>query len=131
MGYEGVIIRCLSIGATSEAEKKKSLYQSGKCNHFFKLKPFKDEEGVIIGMLEGKGKYKGAARLLLRDPRGNTLTVLHHGNVKEKQAAYENWKRNPNEYLGRLYKYKYQGLTDNGNVRHPTAIAYRDVDQPP
>jgi ATP-dependent DNA ligase len=128
IGYEGSIIRSLSVGATSDVDKKRALYQSGKCNHFYKYKKFKDEEGTIVGMEQGQGRYLGAARLVLKDPRGNMISVLHHGTVKEKKEAYTGWLENNNDFIGRLYKYKYQELTENGIPRHPTGLCYRDID---
>ena len=132
LGHEGIIIRCLSIGAKAPADKKRAMYQSGKCNHFYKLKPFDDDEGQVIGVTEGKGKYTGCARLILKDKKGNTLTVLHHGTVEMKRNAYQEYLRDPSSYLGRFYKYRFQLENDDTTVvRHPTGVAFRDIDLPP
>lgn len=130
-GYEGIIIRCLAKGAKSAKDIEKSMYHSGKSSHFYKLKKFTDEEGVVVGVIEGKGKFKGAAILQVRDPRGNIVNVVHHGTMAEKRKMYECWCNAPQAIRNRHYKYKFQELSEDGIARHPVGISFRDIDLPP
>ncbi|PCJ29001.1 MAG: hypothetical protein COA94_02970 [Rickettsiales bacterium] len=117
-GYEGTMIR--HIAKEGSKYHKMSLYRGKRNNNLLKHKDFLDEEGEVISISEGRGKFKGAAIIRLIDPRGNELEVTPKGTFEHKTELYTN----RNKYIGKLYKYKYQGLSEYGIPRFPIGLYF-------
>ena len=49
-----------------------------------------------------------------------------------KDNSYQEYLKDPQAMIGRFYKYRFQLENDDTTVvRHPTGVAFRDIDLPP
>lgn len=123
-GYEGLIIRKLANGAPpGTPQYKESQYLMGKGTHFLKLKPDVDEEALVVGIQDSKGKEKGCAKLVVRDIRGNVFPI-RMGNYEERRI----WMAYPYSIIGKAVTIRYQNLTNAGVPRFPRGIVVRDYE---
>lgn len=83
--------------------------------NLMKLKVFLDEEGVVQDIVSGEGTKKGMAILVLKDPRGNVFRLSPDG----KDEVRKEWLDNKQNYIGKLYNYEYQNLSEYGVPRFP------------
>jgi hypothetical protein len=139
-GYEGIIIKRMAKGVNQKSVGKGksgkvldnlmkqalelAKYKGSKshCHNFYKLKPVDDEEGIILDVLDCKGREEGCGRLELIDPRGNIFTIRPEGDFGERRNLLEMRE----ELIGKLYTYKSIGLTKYGVPNHPTGVCVRD-----
>lgn len=91
-------------------------------HHFYKLKPNDDEEGIILDVLDCKGREEGCARFEVIDPRGNIFTIRPQGDFEERRELL-NMRE---ELLGKLYTYTCIGFTKYGVPNHPTGKCVRE-----
>lgn len=115
-GYEGVMLRHVC-GANS-------IYRGRRNLCLLKFKETHDEEGLILGVEACKGIQKEVAKLVVRDPRGNTVRVKCK-NPLHQQA--KTWLNNPSLVVGKLITYKFQNLTNKGVPRHPIGKSIREL----
>ena len=122
-GYEGIMIRHIEY-ANPNSEKHVSMckYRGGKNANLIKYKHFMDEEGTVIDIVDGKGKDKGKAILILRDPRGNEFSARPKLGFAEREEMY----RDKDKYINKKYRYKYQGLSQDGVPRFPVGLCFVD-----
>lgn len=124
LGYEGAIIRKLANGAPPGTPAyKESQYLMGKGTHFLKVKPDIDEEALVVGIEDAKGKEKGCAKLVVRDIRGNTFSI-RMGNYEERRG----WMAHPHTIIGKAVTIRYQNLTNAGVPRFPRGVVVRDYE---
>lgn len=125
-GYEGVMVKKIAhpdhpIGSKHHME---TLYKSGRSSHILKYKMFRDEEGVITGYKEGKGKDEGTIIFTVRDPRGNSFDVRLKGKYEYRADLFKRGE----QLIGLPLTYKFQELTTGGVPRFPVGIAIRDYE---
>jgi len=108
LGGEGLMLR-----------KPDSFYVSGKSSTLLKVKPFKDDEGIVTGFVPGKGKHKGVVGSLILKWKGVTF------NVGSGLKASD--RRNP-PALGAKVTFRYSGLTDGGLPKCTSFIAERNYE---
>ncbi|WP_404340704.1 DNA ligase [Pseudoalteromonas mariniglutinosa] len=92
-------------------------HQGGRSNALLKLKPYLDDEAIVIAHLKGKGKY---------------ATMLGALRVKNKQGIEfsvgtgfsDDERRNPPP-IGSTITYKYHGYTKNGLPRFASFLRQR------
>ena len=112
-GYEGVILR------NFEGE-----YEFGfRSNNLIKLKTFEDKEFEIIDVVEATGRDEGTAIFVCKC-KGGEFNVKPMGS-RELRAEY--FER-ADELIGKKVTVKYQGLSDDGIPRFPSAISIRDYE---
>jgi hypothetical protein len=125
MGYEGIIIRKIGMTIDGNPPTTKRLesarYRSGKNSNILKYKLDIDEEGIIIGVEECKGTEVGAAKFVIQDPRGNQFRVRMIGPVEQRR----HWFKHPEQVIGKVLKYRFQELTNDGIPRFPRGISFR------
>lgn len=121
-GYEGSIIRS---GSTDPY-----CFQY-RDNQLQKYKDFIDEEFVIVGCKDGKGKdeHKAIFRCQSKSKTGGvygdgTFDVRCKATMKERE---EQWK-NRKEYIGKPLTVRYQTLSDEGIPIFPVGIVVRDYE---
>lgn len=125
MGYEGLILRKIALPGMSEKELKETIYRPVRCNNILKVKEFITEEGEIVGVEEGKGKYEGTAILRIKDKRGDILTVNPRGSLELRRE----WFEHPEQVIGKRYTFRYFKPAEEGDKpRFPTGIALRDYE---
>lgn len=120
-GYEGLTIRFFAGTNPNRSQLQKSWYRGGRNASLLKYKLFDDEEGTIIDIIDGKDSFRGMAVMVLKDPRGNILNCVSHGDESTKRSIYQN----RDKYINKLYTYKYFGLTKYGIPRFPVGVRFR------
>lgn len=106
-GAEGLILHLAS-----------AKHQGGRTQALLKLKPYDDEEAIVIGHLPGKGKYThqlGALRV--KNDRGQIFSI---GSGLSDQD-----RLNP-PAIGTVITYRYQGYTKNGLPRFARFLRIRE-----
>ena len=113
-GYEGVIVRnphgvyCLN-------ERSASL---------IKHKRFQDQEYLIVGAQEGKGRDVGTIIWECTTPEGDRFTVRPEGTQEYRRELWENWR----DHVGNKLTVRYQELTRTGVPRFPVGVTLRDYE---
>ena len=121
-GYEGVIIRNI------EGE-----YEFGfRSNNLIKLKTFDDAEFEIADVIEATGRDAGTAVfvLYLHGHEGedidadNTFKAKPQGSRELRKEYFDNSAN----VIGKKATVQYQGFSDDGKPRFPSAISIRDYE---
>lgn len=113
-GYEGVIIRNMD-----------GLYEFGfRSRDLIKLKKFQDSEFRIIDVIEAEGRDKGTGIFVVVTDDGKPFKAKPKGS-KEERTDY---LINKDSLIGKMCTVKYQGLSDGGIPRFPTALSIRDYE---
>lgn len=123
-GFEGTMIRKLYISDQTDKGYKSSMYISGRKNNILKLKDIEDEEGTILKIVEGKGREKGIALMVVKDPRGNIFNVRPAATFEQRKL----WFENPDTIIGKKMTYEYQNLSETGVPRFPVGKDIRDYE---
>jgi DNA ligase-1 len=113
-GYEGSIYR------TNRCE-----YQEGKRSpDLLKRKDWQEDDFVVVGVREGKGKNEGTAVLTCQvgNNASTTFDVTAQGTYQEKAALF----RIKSKCIGMRLSIKYQNLTDGGIPRFPIALGFKE-----
>lgn len=120
-GGEGIMIR-----------HPNSLYKDGRSDHLLKIKPTFDEEAIIIGHTEGKGKYKKmlggfiCEQLInmdtyhLRDQNENHNFTI---SGMDDEVRYNFEETHP---IGTVINYEHSGKTKNGKPRFARYVRIRE-----
>lgn len=112
-GYEGIILRNME-----------GVYEFGfRSNDLIKLKTFDDSEFEIIGVVEATGRDEGTAIFVCKC-KGGEFNVKPQGSRELRAEYFERAK----ELIGKMVTVKYQGLSDEGIPRFPSAISVRDYE---
>ncbi len=112
-GYEGAIIRNMD-----------GTYEFGfRSNNLIKLKVFEDKEFEIVGVEEATGRDAGTAIFVCKC-EGGIFNVKPQGS-RELRTEYFRKAKN---LIGKRVTVQYQGLSDDGIPRFPSAIAIRDYE---
>lgn len=113
-GYEGAIIR----NTCGE-------YEFGfRSNNLIKLKVFRDSEFKIIDVAEASGRDKETAIFVCKCENGTSFRVKPQGT---RELRHEYWLKRKS-LIGKSVTVQYQGLSDEGVPRFPSAIAIRDYE---
>lgn len=114
MGGEGIMLR-----------KPKSKYERKRSSSLLKVKSFLDDEAIVTGYTEGKGKYKGGVGGLQVDwvnDKGKLKKFVLGSGLTDDQRM-----KNPPS-IGSVVTFKYIELTDAGIPRHGVFVAVRDYE---
>lgn len=112
-GYEGAIIRNMD-----------GLYEFGfRSNNLIKLKVFEDKEFEIVGVEEATGRDAGTAIFVCKC-KGGIFNVKPQGS-RELRAKYFRQRKS---LIGKKVTVQFQGLSDDGIPRFPSAVAIRDYE---
>jgi DNA ligase-1 len=115
-GYEGVIIR-----------RKDGNYKFGRSTlrggELIKLKPFQSADLPVIDFYEGEGQFEGSL--------GGIICMLNNGlNVRVGSGFTIDNRRdiwdNKDKYFGKTVEVKYMEETEDGNLRHPIFMRWRE-----
>lgn len=112
-GYEGIILRNME-----------GKYEFGfRSNDLIKLKTFDDTEFEIIDVVEATGRDAGTAIFVCKC-KGGKFNVKPQGS-RELRTEYFNNKK---ALIGKMVTVQYQGLSDDGIPRFPSAVSVRDYE---
>lgn len=122
-GFEGAMIRQPLSSITNETRKVDAYYRGKRNKALLKVKAFTDEEFVVIGVNEAKGRDKGTAIFELEiSPGGKTFTCRPTGDLDSRRY----WFEHRDECIGRLYTVEYFEKSKDGIPRFPVGKAFRD-----
>lgn len=122
MGFEGVIIR--RVGGRNQSEQAESYHRGVRCTAMYKYKSFQDDEGYIIGAEPGKGTEENAVVWQIQDKQGNRFSCRPRGDIIGRRAYYEQFVKDPQQFIGKEYRYRFQSLTPDGNPRFPVGLGF-------
>ena len=112
-GYEGVIIRNL-----------KGTYEKGfRSSNLIKLKVFNDAEFKITDVIEASGRDAGTA-IFVCECEGGYFNVKPQGTRELRKEYFDNQYK----LIGKMVTVQYQGLSDEGIPRFPSAVTIRDYE---
>lgn len=96
-------------------------HQAGRSNALLKLKPYFDDEAVVIAHLPGRAKYTGMlGALRVRNKQGVEFSV---------GTGFTDFDRANPPPVGSMITYQYHGYTNNGLPRFASFLRVReDVD---
>jgi DNA ligase-1 len=114
-GFEGSILRTNDI------------YKCGRSWSLRKFKDFQDDEALIIGYVDGKGKREGTlGKFIMQDDEG-----IEFGCPPGKGYNYKDLKNmldNIGDYMGQRATFTYFERTKAGSYRHPLFKCIRDYE---
>jgi len=111
-GYEGLMVRNMA-----------GEYVNKRSYDLQKVKEFIDEEFVVIGVEEGRGKLAGHGIFVCKTRDGVEFRAKMMGELESLKQYYEN----PKAVVGQLLTVKFQGYTaKNGVPRFPVALRMRE-----
>ncbi len=97
---------------------KSALHQDGRSNALLKLKPYLDNEAVVIEHLQGKGKYQGMLGSLRVKNNSGVIFLIGTGFTDHERV-------NP-PAIGATITYRYHGFTKNGLPRFASFLRVRE-----
>jgi DNA ligase-1 len=97
-----------------------AVWQSGRADALFKLKPQPDEEGRVLGYRAGKGRLEGlTGALLLETPQGQRFAL---------GAGLSDALRRDPPSVGAWVTYRYRDRTPSGLPRFASFLRVREVE---
>lgn len=112
-GYEGIILRNME-----------GKYEFGfRSNDLIKLKTFDDTEFEIVDVVEATGRDAGTAIFVCKC-KGGKFNVKPQGSHELRTEYFNNRKA----LIGKMVTVQYQGLSDDGIPRFPSAVSVRDYE---
>ena len=92
-------------------------YYPGRHGGFLKLKPYQDDEAIVVGYKPGKGKYTGmTGSLIVEDPQGRRFKLGSGLSDSDRQHP---------PAIGARVTYRYQGRTVSGKPRFARFLGVR------
>jgi len=91
--------------------KSKNHYVPGRTDELLKVKPFQDDEGIVVKYLPGKGRLSGMVGAIVVKTKAGDLVRLGSG-------LEDHERQNPPK-LGAIVTFRYSGLTSKGKPRFP------------
>lgn len=114
LDYEGIMLR-----------HGDCTYQCGRrSSELLKVKQFKDEDFVIVGAEENKGKQKGQCTFICKTADGKEFKAKPMGTDEQRR---EYWRKR-DSLVGKLLTVRYFELTEGGIPRFPVGVEVRDYE---
>ncbi len=107
-GGEGLMIR-----------RPGSLYKRGRSGDILKVKTFHDAEAVVVGHIEGKGKYSGKL--------GALLVQLSNGIQFRIGTGFTDKQRKSPPPIGSTITFKYKEINPSSKPRFASFLRVRDA----
>lgn len=117
-GYEGIMLR-----------NTHGMYvQDKRSFDLLKYKKFKDQEFLIIGAEENKGKCKGQCSLICETKEGTQFKVKPEGSDSERRKYWDDWV--DGKLKGKYITVRFFSWSDSVPPvpRFPVGVAIRDYD---
>ena len=110
-GYEGAMIK-----------DPNAPYKFGRGWEVMKFKAFHDVDLPIMGFEEGTGKHEGKLGAIVIDYNGVTVKVGSGFSDDLREKIWNDRK----EFTGRIVEVRYQEVTEDGSLRFPTFVCFRN-----
>lgn len=114
-GYEGAMLKA----PDGLYKWKRTTVRSGE---MLKVKPFKTEDLVVTEIFDGEGNFTGMAGGVVVDFNGNSVRVGSGFDV----ATRKEMAKTPSNYIGRVAEVKFFEVTEEGSLRFPTFVTWRE-----
>ncbi len=114
-GYEGAMIKSI----TGLYRWKRTTIKSGE---MLKIKSFKSIDVIIKGIYDGEGEFTGMAGGVDFDFNNTTVSVGSGFDVATRKAM----AAKPTDFIGKTIEVKYFEETEDGSLRHPSFIRFRE-----
>ena len=111
-GYEGTMVRDDSEGYTI----------GQRSNQLQKYKDFVDAEFKIIDVVEGDGRFKGAAVFVCENTNGVQFNCTPEGTMDHRRGLFTNRKN----HIGKWLTIRYQELSKDGVPLFPVGVDVRE-----
>lgn len=115
-GLEGIIVKALT-----------APYQTKRHPAWMKLKAEESADLLVIGAVEGTGKYEGQLGCLVVEFGGQEVEVGSGLTDEDRRQLWEVWTTQPNLLMGRIAEVAYHEVTEHGSLRHPRFKGFRDI----
>lgn len=109
-GHEGAIIKTLY-----------SLWSPRRSYAYMKLKAHSTDDLVVVGVVEGEGKYVGMLGKFIGRRENGVEVGVGTGITDAQRAA---WWNNPG-VIGKTIEVGYHEVTPDGSLRHPVFMHFR------
>lgn len=110
-GHEGLMVR------------QDTKYEQKRTKNLLKYKEFKDDEYLILDVVEGVGNRSGGAgAIVCRNKDGSTF----HSNIKGTREFCREMLLKKHDYIGKMGTVKYFNLTADGVPRFPYFMRLRE-----
>jgi len=110
-GYEGIMLRNV-----------KGTYVNNRSHDLQKYKEFEEDEFVIVGFSEARGRDAGSVIWNCATKAGEEFECRPIGTLEHRKELF----RNADKHIGKLLTIKYQELSERGIPRFPSGKAIRD-----
>lgn len=110
-GCDGVVLK-----------ERDSLYAFKRSKTWLKVKPILTADCEIVGMVEGRGKYKGMLGALKIRPEGSRVTTMCSGMDDAMRKAVWDF---PLGYKWQIVEVKYRGFHKSGRLIEPRFVRMR------
>jgi len=109
LGGEGLMLRTAG-----------SNYEEGRSYTLLKVKTFHDAEGLVVGIVPGKGKHKGRmGALIVEMENGQKFKIGTGFSNKERELKHGDW-------IDSSITYRYKELTDIGIPKFASFLRFRE-----
>jgi DNA ligase-1 len=112
-GYEGLVIKNAS-----------SFYEYKRSKSWLKYKAMKEDDFIITGFIEGKGKYEGTLGAIQVESKDGIIKSEVGTGFSDVQRDHI-WE-NQEFFIDNLVKVKYQEVTKDFSLRFPSFIEIRN-----
>jgi DNA ligase 1 len=110
-GYEGAMVKTVT-----------SPYQFSRSYDVMKVKSFFDADLVVEGLDEGTGRHKGRLGAVVVNYLGTKVNVGSGFTDELRELVWNN----KDEFIGRMVEVRYQEVTQDGSLRFPTFVCFRN-----
>jgi len=110
-GYEGIMLR-----------NKNGIYVNNRSHDLQKYKDFEEDEFVIVGYKEAKGRDAGSVIWVCATPAGDEFECRPVGSLEHRTDLFKNAAK----HVGKMLTIKYQELSERGIPRFLSGKAIRD-----
>ena len=110
-GHEGLVIRPWAYD-----------YEWKRSHKWMKMKQVETEDLRVIGLYEGKGKYRGMLGGIIVDRQGVPVRVGSGLSDEDRQNI---WQDGQESAIGNIAEVLYHEVTPDGSLRHPRFLRWR------
>ena len=96
---------------------KHAMYKLGRNKALLKLKPYQDDEAIVLKHIQGKGKYQ---RMM-----GSLMVENEEGIIFYIGTGFTDQQRQHPPKIGDVVTYRYRGLTRHGVPKHASFLRLR------
>lgn len=116
----------LDVGFEGQMIRLDDCYENKRSKYLLKRKEFKDEEFVILDIIEGFGNKSGmAGNMAFKNHKG----IEFNSNIKGDRNYLRELLTNKNKYIGKKATVKYFNLTPVDEIpRFPYVVSIRDYE---